>query len=450
MNVQFILEELKNTDPGNTSSVNLEQQKLAERIADRINDYTDWKETILLKMLRGESLQSILDTVSEKVVNSFSVLDSNGFIMGRTRGYDKIPAGTIWDNLKGNYLNLYDFYDPKEWKQLSELIAKAGRGHILFQSRRDNQHLYYTINLFDGDTVIGSIGAMDNVAPFTEDQLELLRMVRDLLEIYFHTRYDAVRSEKVTTASFNHMINGKYDSDAMRKSLNKRHWNEQDRYLMLSFDFAYIIGSEMELASALRLIRLQYPKTMLGVRNKQMVLIVRAQDLDLSCEKNVKELEAFLKQYDLYCGISYDFCGFTNCMTYVEQSSYAASKGIKRNIRLVRYKDVHLDHIFDSLPEKEESRKLCHPVIAELSCSEKTSDQVLVPCLKAYLLNGQNIAHAAEALHIHRNTLIYRIERLEKLLGISFEQLSQEETMSLLFSCWLVEKEKGHDIAELK
>ena len=40
---------------------------------------------------------------------------------------------------------------------------------------------------------------------------------------------------------------------------------------------------------------------------------------------------------------------------------------------------------------------------------------------------------------MHRNTLIYRLERLEEILEVHFEYLTDDEIMGLIMSCYIVE-----------
>ena len=91
------------------------------------------------------------------------------------------------------------------------------------------------------------------------------------------------------------------------------------------------------------------------------------------------------------------------------------------------------------LMRKDEVKKYCHPAILMLHSSPKKSDQILISCLKSYLTNGRSIAHAAQALDMHRNTLIYRLERLEEILEVHFEYLTDDEIMGLLMSCYIVD-----------
>ncbi|MDO4890356.1 MAG: helix-turn-helix domain-containing protein [Coriobacteriaceae bacterium] len=49
--------------------------------------------------------------------------------------------------------------------------------------------------------------------------------------------------------------------------------------------------------------------------------------------------------------------------------------------------------------------------------------------MAAYLNSGRNVARAASALHVHKNSMYYRIQRIEELAGVD---LSDEQTCFLL------------------
>ena len=72
-------------------------------------ELVSWKSDVLMAMLEKKSMQDVLDIIALKVLNPFSVIDNNSFILGRSAGYDDIPDGTIWDMLKGNSLNVFDY-----------------------------------------------------------------------------------------------------------------------------------------------------------------------------------------------------------------------------------------------------------------------------------------------------------------------------------------------------
>lgn len=423
-----------------------ESEKIIGTVGSIIAEFSHWREQILLKMLEKDDMQSIIDYMGKKVRNPFVLLDDNGFILARSKGHESIPDGTIWDTMKGNYLNLYDFYSPKEWKNIRHQMDAAGHKHVLFRPEKDVRHIYYAITLYDHGHMIGSMGAMDINGPFTDGQIAIMEMIRDMLEVYLRAEYNVAESGSIITTSFNRLINGDYDLNAVRKSLNKKHWKTDEFFNLLTFDFPEIMNSEIELASWMNLIHMQFPKSMIGLLNKQIVVVLCRKDYDWNDKKQIEALERFLVQYDLYCGISYPFKNFENCRLFCEQSSFAAliasqmAETVEGADRIVEYKNVQMEHMVKLMKRKDEVKKYCHPAILMLHCSPKKSDQILISCLKSYLTNGRSIAHAAQALNMHRNTLIYRLERLEEILEVHFEYLTDDEIMGLIMSCYIVDE----------
>lgn len=421
-----------------------ESEKVIGAVGSIIAEFSHWREQIFLKMLEKDDMQSIIDYMGTKVSNPFVLLDDNGFILARSKGHESVPDGTIWDTMKGNYLNLYDFYSPKEWKNIRHQMDAAAHKHVLFRPEKDVRHIYYAITLYDHAHMIGSMGAMDINGPFTDGQIAIMEMIRDMLEVYLRTEYNAVESGAIITTSFNRLINGDYDLNAVRKSLNKKHWKMDDFFYLLTFDFLEMVNLEIELASWMNLIHMQFPKSMIGLLNKQIVVVIRRKDYDWNDKKQKEALEQFLVQYDFYCGISYPFKNFENCRYFCEQSCFAALiatqvvETAEGAGRIVEYRNVQMEHMIRLMKKKDEVKKYCHPAILMLHSSSKKSDQILLQCLKSYLTNGRSIAHAAQALNMHRNTLIYRLERLEEILEVHFEYLTDNEIMGLLMSCYIV------------
>ncbi len=52
--------------------------------------------------------------------------------------------------------------------------------------------------------------------------------------------------------------------------------------------------------------------------------------------------------------------------------------------------------------------------------------------VETYLFSGQNLTKAAEILHVHKNTVAYRIGKAKVLFSISFE--NEDEVFCLMYS----------------
>ena len=77
-----------------------------------------------------------------------------------------------------------------------------------------------------------------------------------------------------------------------------------------------------------------------------------------------------------------------------------------------------------SLRESDALALPMHPIIDQLQHSDQTRKTAYVETLSAYLAHSQKPAPTCEQLHIHRNTLDYRLRRMEELTDL-------EETVNL-------------------
>jgi DNA-binding PucR family transcriptional regulator len=83
---------------------------------------------------------------------------------------------------------------------------------------------------------------------------------------------------------------------------------------------------------------------------------------------------------------------------------------------------VMLLHLRDEL---ERHPELQHPALRELIEHDRERRGELAPSLLAWLEAGQNVQTAAEGLHVHPNTLRYRLRRIRELAPIELDDPDQ-------------------------
>ena len=52
--------------------------------------------------------------------------------------------------------------------------------------------------------------------------------------------------------------------------------------------------------------------------------------------------------------------------------------------------------------------------------------------ISMYLLNGNNVTAAAENLHIHRNTLVYRLDKVQRQTGLDLRKFDDAVTFKMM------------------
>ncbi len=199
------------------------------------------------------------------------------------------------------------------------------------------------------------------------------------------------------------------------------------------------MNTEAELASYINIIHMQFPKAMAAVANQAILLVIRAKDYALDTKTMQDKLNTFLDRSNLRCGYSFPFYHFEDCLHHLSQTLYAATQAEASGIPVIYYGSVQTRHVLQLLAQNTELAHMAHPMIVELARSEKKSDRALVECLRVYLLNGRSISATVRALDLHRNTVIYRIQRLQEILNIQFDDMPEESLFSLMLSCLIVQ-----------
>ena len=87
------------------------------------------------------------------------------------------------------------------------------------------------------------------------------------------------------------------------------------------------------------------------------------------------------------------------------------SRGVASHIN-----ELGVERVLSLIEDKEELQRFAHEVLGELvDASERATD--LRRTLEVLLETNVNVAESARRLHFHYNTLRFRIERLERIVG---------------------------------
>lgn len=115
-------------------------------------------------------------------------------------------------------------------------------------------------------------------------------------------------------------------------------------------------------------------------------------------------------------------------------------EAVKENDHIIYAEDYNTYYIIDlavrkylSIPGNDDIVFLTHPAIATLTRYDRQHRSNLRDTLYHYLLNDCNIAKTAEAIYMHRNTVMNKINKIKTLVGIDFN--SPMLRQKLILSC---------------
>jgi len=143
----------------------------------------------------------------------------------------------------------------------------------------------------------------------------------------------------------------------------------------------------------------------------------------VSLKQICKRLHASFRQYNfnIYVGNIY------NDVTLLRQSYIQAkktaeicfSKGNASDV--VRFQDLNVSKLYYEVVNEKKMLAYCRETIGAVIEYDKTNDAELLKTIEIYFLNRFNLSKTAQNLYIHRNSLMYRLSRVEDIIGKSLD-----------------------------
>ena len=399
-------------------------------------NYMDWENALLAGISSHTSFQSIVDLASAKLSNPFVVLSTGNILLARSSNAPTEPNGTIWDLMQGSAVGLLNYYSSSEIDNFSKGMLQAPNHIFLYHSHRDKEHIFLTAGIEFGGQTIATVGAIDMNAPFTQAQLDITWMICQYLGGYLSQSTLLLSPAKLISKELEMLLDGHSLSHGeLAKGLMPFGLSPMANYCLVCLRCSYHLSTEMLQYSFLELIRFQFPNAVLAVTEGYIWMAILA---DSFPDKNTLR---FFENNDFRVGVSFPVHGFSELNEVKKQSMFSAEWAETHGTAMVSYSDISLNHMAAILRTEQTLHSFCMPEVRELAFSSKEKDHQLLACLSAYLLHGRSIADTARVLGIHRNTIIYRIERLSSIFHCELKDLPDDVADWVLLSILLLKLE---------
>ena len=118
-------------------------------------------------------------------------------------------------------------------------------------------------------------------------------------------------------------------------------------------------------------------------------------------------------------GISMPIASIVRAPVAWRQARFSSESAADPGVRYCR--DLALPFLLETLRNEPATADLLHPALAALSTYDEGARSDLPQTLRTYVATGCNQAECARRLHVHLNTLKYRLRRIEELTGLDLK-----------------------------
>lgn len=156
--------------------------------------------------------------------------------------------------------------------------------------------------------------------------------------------------------------------------------------------------------------------------HQQLVVLISRDDDDGLYGYSEQLVREVCSLNDITCGVSNVFDHIVQTRSAYNQARRAVRYGERTNAafndhRLFLYRDYSYMHALDLVDRRTNLLAICHPSLQQLRAYDDAHGGELMDTLFCYLQVAESTARAAKMLMLHKNTLLYRLNRIKQILG---------------------------------
>lgn len=385
----------------------------------RLTDFLD-------KGARGNSMSSLADAISNVLLNPTALLSEGLKVIACSSSFSS--SHPIWDALKEKRSYPGRIPDgPDGRKQLSRSLPRTAGAASCWETFVP----VYSDNKLD--QLMGFLYVLSPDEEFPAVNREIMHFIGHVISWHFWRYVHMPRRQNTHIALLlSELLSG---SDAGDPSIQDR--LKKSEYIPNTpQDLLVVEASAAEMPSpSWEQMKKDFsdiwPGSIPFPYSADLLLLVPHSEVQSST--HMERFQKQLQAYRCFAGISGPFQTLDPTFRnhYIRALSAARmAQELNFQSRYVHYDRIALAHLVFKGPPPVSLRQLCDPALLRLAAHDKHYNTQYTYTLWCYWHFDRDITRTCRHMHLHRNSLYYRLERIKELLGqdidstVSFLQLS--------------------------
>ena len=409
--------------------------EILNRVLEVFDRYQQY-EAKILDMLRWQrSMQEIITLLSQVFQSPVYLLDSSFRVLAIDENPDLLQFDVTWKRMRERgYMHVdtvRSLMRNPNWKKMEDMEAPT----LIIPGEPEWPEFYTSFincNIRISDRVCAHFFVLGTYRNLTPGMVDLAgTFAEHLAEGLMLDDFDPDAKGNYYEHFLNDVMAGTLkDRELIQEQLTPMGWQMEDTYCVLAVDSASRNHSFVHFLAN----RLDYfgGKTASDKAGMYCVFCVQSSE---RYQYLIQQLGILFRHAHVACGLSMCFSGFAHLGRYRVQGRFALEwgKGQRPEEMLHVYRDYIMEHIFSVSGQAIPLGEACEYALELLEKADNRFSAHYYDTLYAYLVNERSLIRTAEALKIHRNTLLNRISRIEKLTGADLDDPDQRFRLLLSY-----------------
>lgn len=389
-------------------------------------------------LFSDQGLQSLIDTASQIFGNPLYFGDLQGKYLAISSGVSPDDEFFRLESKRG-YISS-EGMDFIRKSKIEEKVRELGQPYYFYHPMIRQGTLIDAVHI--QDIPVGHLMLQEANQPISEYDSILLHRFSRLVAMELQKNSFFSNNKGVMYSYFlaDLLRNSESNSAAIKERLTTLGYQLKEYIYLLVIPSSIYHTSDLKTEIIIQNLRMILPGSLYVIYEDSIVFLITKEKYQGLSEFETNRLSSFLGSSKLKAGISNYFGNLTEASRFYKQAISAVEIGMDMNpeLPIYYYRDYYLYEILKVYKKTDsELRYLIHPGLMTLFQYDQEKGTDFLLTLRAYLKTPMHTAEVAKELHIHKNTLLYRLGKIKEITRCDF--LVGEEYMMFNFSIKIME-----------
>lgn len=392
--------------------------------------YNKW-EAEVLRLAAQKSFQVLVDRCHSIFHNPVAIYDANYQVVALSSYYGEDDVDPEWNYIKRIGYSSVDTIKVMKYASQGIKVGLYNEPHLIPASAG-----YYLrmagIKLYANNDLCGRMVIHEKDRPINHADLQVMTHLQGIIAPNLMQSDSHLALGQCRDVFSEIIITGKVDKNLLDRNITYLSWTDVREFRLVLIKTDQENKDEDIYHQLRRTILRMFPFSTVSIIGEYLTVIFKADDL---AANPAELLLTELKLRDKACiGVSLPVYDLTKLSYYFNQTTYAIECAIRDNPAaehsVINAFNFMVRYIIQST-EKQGLIYACHPDVLRLNQLDVNTVSEYIPLLRCYLDNERNMSSTAKALYMHRNTLVYRLEKLNTLLTADLNQAYERNYLRL-------------------
>lgn len=402
-----------------------------------LDEYNQWEHALYECILQKGSLQELLDVAKRVFGRPMFIKNDATRTLAITHGYST-DVHPYWDIMESS-----DDVTPDS--EIVSAVSSDPEYKLAFTDKYPSIRsspaygaMVLHANIFVNGVRTAEVVTLENGIPFNKGDIHLMNTFTELIGKYVNTDPHIFSTASEAMVTLKDLIESGEADDEQIESLRQYLNLKDDSEICLAVVSAADRLDSPVLSALREKLEGELDNAAVIQNDNRVAILFKLGKKGYS--EIVSELRHHIPREGFCWSLSYEFSEVRDTGLFFRQGLELLEKlpGMEEKNYVTAYDAAY--EIITGMCEKDEvNRTYVHPDLLRLERSDSLDHTDYCETLFYYLLCGGNFTDAAKIMDLHRNTLIYRINKIRDIMRSSLDDVQNRK--SLIYSYLLLNKD---------